>query len=233
MDHVHYQLWLKGSEPGFLTIFLRPLFRPDAKAVTLFSGQNCLAIFSPKNVVMSTTFLGVVFLTCYFFPIFYVNAWGDDLTLPFDIFLNRLLPASPIFLETTSREPDVIFLWEFQIGLDIFHRIFKKKTGTCIWPYSIPPPPVFFGFNFWISANGRDIFPNEVCEVRRAHRTLSVLLFVPHALLCRQGGAGEWWTKSPNNSGVKHRWERNKKEWHKFLFTPEIGRMRMNSQEEM
>lgn len=146
MDHAHYQLWLKRVlNPAFWQFFSGHCLGLTQKPWLCFQGRIAIANFSPKNVVMSTTFLGVVFFTCYFFPIFYVNAWGDDPTLPFDIFLNRLLPASPIFLETTSREPDVIFLWEFQIGLDIFHRIFKKKQEHAFWPCISPPPSVFLG----------------------------------------------------------------------------------------
>lgn len=108
------------------------------------------------------------------------------------------------------------FYGNFKLDLTFFTAFSKKKQEHAFWP-CISPPLRFFGLNFWFSANGRDIFPNEVCEVRRAHRTLSVLLFVPHALLCRQGGERwmvEWWTSSPQttpgwNTGVSAEQKRN------------------------
>ena len=56
------------------------------------------------------------------------------------------------------------------------------------------PPSSFFWVKFLNFSQRREIQTFEVCEVRRAHWTLSVLLFVPHALLCRQGGGCEWWS---------------------------------------
>ena len=106
-----------------------------------------------------------------------------------------------------------------------FNRIFKKREINLGHIFS--NPHVFFPNSEFQKKRLREKFSfSEVCEVHRAYRTLSGLLFVPHALLCRQGGlvvSGEcWWINSPNKPGVKHRWNRKKKNG-RFFSNPKQG----------
>ena len=237
MDHAHYQLWLKRVlNPAFWQFFSGHCLGLTQKPWLCFQGRIAIANFSPKNVVMSTTFLGVVFFTCYFFPIFYVKAWGRWSNFAFWHLFEPSPASFPHLLGDDFTGTWRDFLWEFQIGLDISPH-FQKKQEHAFWPCIFPatPPARFFGsiLNFsqrprhfpewglWSSSGPSDSQCPSFCSSRppmpprRGTVKGGVVKKIPKQL------RGE----TPGES-------RKKKEWHKFLFTPEIGRMRMNSQEE-
>lgn len=226
MDHAHYQLWLKRVlNPAFWQFFSGHCLGLTQKPWLCFQGRIAIANFSPKNVVMSTTFLGVVFFTCYFFPIFYVNAWGDDPTLPFDIFLNRLLASFPHLLGD-----DFKGTWrDFFMGISNwtwhFSPHFQKKNRNMHFGHVFPPPPPFFWVKFlifsqrtrhfpewglWSSSGPSDSQCPSFCSSRPP---------MPPRRGTVNGGVVNKF--SPNNSGVKHRcFSGTKKEWHSFCSHP-------------